>query len=141
MNAKQYLSQLRSLDRKIAARMEEVKRLKAERTFLQGVSYDRDRVQTSATGNAQFERLADIITDTERKVVELARLRHRIMMQIEAMDKPEHTEILQLRYVENERFEAIACTMGYTYSWTVQLHGHALQAFYNKWLKPQENGV
>ena len=134
MNAKNYLNQLRTLEMTIAARKAEVERLKAERTYLKGVSYDSDRVKTSGTPGAQFERLADIIADTERNVVELAEKRHKIITEIDGLEKPEYVEILQLRYLERQRFESIACTMGYTYSWTVQLHGIALQAFAKKYL-------
>lgn len=134
MNAKNYLNQLRTLEMTIAARKAEVERLKAERTYLKGVSYDGDRVQTSGSPGAQFERIADIIADTERNVVELAEKRHRIITEIDGLEKPEYVEILQLRYLERQRFESIACTMGYTYSWTVQLHGIALQAFAKKYL-------
>ena len=70
MTAKTYLNQLRSLEATIAARKAEAERLKAERTYLQGVSYDSDRVQHSASHNAQFEHLADIIADTERHITE-----------------------------------------------------------------------
>ena len=134
MNAKNYLNQLRTLEMTIAARKAEVERLKAERTYLKGVSYDGDRVQSSGSPGAQFERIADIIADTERNVVELAEKRHRIITEIDGLEKPEYVEILQLRYLERQRFESIACTMGYTYSWTVQLHGIALQAFAKKYL-------
>lgn len=139
MNAKNYLNQLRTLEMTIAARKAEVERLKAERTYLKGVSYDGDRVQTSGTPGAQFERLADIIADTERNVVELAEKRHRIITEIDGLEKPEYVEILQLRYLERQRFEVIACTMGYTYSWTVQLHGIALQAFAKKYLNDEKS--
>ena len=139
MTAKTYLNQLRSLEATIAARKAEAERLKAERTYLQGVSYDKDRVQSSSSHNAQFEKLADIIADTERSVVELAEKRHRIITEIDGLEKPEYVEILQLRYLERQRFEVIACTMGYTYSWTVQLHGIALQAFAKKYLNDEKS--
>lgn len=139
MTAKTYLNQLRSLEATIAARKAEAERLKAERTYLQGISYDSDRVQHSASHNAQFEHLADIIADTERHITELARKRHLIISQIDGLQRPEYVEILQLRYIERQRFEAIACTMGYTYSWTIQLHGIALQAFAKKYLSGENS--
>lgn len=134
MNAKNYLNQLRTLEMTIAARKAEVERLKAERTYLKGVSYDSDRVQTSGSPGAQFERLADIIADTERNVVELAEKRHRIINQINGLQKPEYIELLQLRYLEHQKFEAIACTMGLSYVRVTHLHGEALLAFQKKYL-------
>lgn len=134
MNAKYYLSQLRGLEATIAVRKAEVERLIKERTYLQGVSYDKDRVQSSASHNAQFEKLADIIADTERSVVELAEKRHRIIEQINGLQKPEYIELLQLRYLERQKFEAIACTMGLSYVRVTHLHGEALLAFQKKYL-------
>ena len=134
MNAKHYLLQLRKLEAAIAARKAEVERLTSERTYLQGLSYDKDRVQSSASHNAQFERIADIIADTERSVVELAEKRHKIIAQIEALEKPEHVEVLQLRYIEQERFESIACTMGKSYTRVIHIHGEALEEFRKKYL-------
>ena len=134
MNAKYYLSQLRGLETTIAARKAEVERLNKERTYLKGVSYDSDRVQSSASHNAQFEKLSDIIADTERSVVELAEKRHRIINQINGLQKPEYIELLQLRYLEHQKFEAIACTMGLSYVRVTHLHGEALLAFQKKYL-------
>ena len=129
MTAKAYLTQLRTLEVRIAARKAEADKLRQERTYLQGVSYDKDRVQASASHNAQFERLADIIADTERGITELAQRRHLILSQIDGLQKPEWVELLQLRYVEYQCFEAIACTMGYSYPRIVHIHGEALAAF------------
>ena len=135
MTAKQYLNQLRSLEASINARKAEAEKLRQERTYLQGVSYDKDRVQSSPTHNAQFEHLADIIADTERSITELAQKRHRIISQIEKLSKPEYVEILQLRYLEYQRFESIACTIGYSYIHVIRLHGEALMDFTKRYLQ------
>lgn len=134
MNAKQYLSQLRGLEAIIAARKTEAAKLRQERTYLQGVSYDKDRVQTSGNHNAQFEKLADIIADTERETVRLAQKRHLIISQIEHLGNAQYVELLQLRYLEYQKFEAIACTMGLSYVRVTHLHGEALLAFQKKYL-------
>ena len=68
MSAKNYLNQLRTLEAIISARKAEVEKLKAERTYLKGVSYDSDRVQSSSSPGAQFEHLADIIADAEARL-------------------------------------------------------------------------
>lgn len=135
MTAKQYLNQLRSLEMSIITRKAEADKLRQERTYLQGVSYDKDRVQSSPTHNAQFEHLADIIADTERTITELAKKRHRIISQIEQLENPAYVEILQLRYLEYQRFESIACSMGYSYTRIIHLHGEALLDFTKHFLR------
>lgn len=135
MTAKQYLNQLRSLEISISTRKAEAEKLRQERTYLQGASYDKDRVQSSPTHNAQFEHLADIIADTERSITELAKKRHRIINQIEQLENPAYVEILQLRYLEYQRFESIACSMGYSYIHVIRLHGEALMDFTRRFLK------
>ena len=39
-----------------------------------------------------------------------------------------------IRHIDDERFEAIACSMGYSYGRIVHMHGEALQAFGRKYL-------
>ena len=48
MNAKQYLNQLRTIEAVIRARKGQLERLRKEQTFLPGIAYDTERVQTSA---------------------------------------------------------------------------------------------
>ena len=67
-------------------------------------------------------------------MVELAEKRHRIINQINGLQKPEYIELLQLRYLEHQKFEAIACTMGLSYVRVTHLPGEALLAFQKKYL-------
>ena len=59
---------------------------------------------------------------------------HDIINEIEGMSNPNHIELLKLRYIDNERFEAIACTMGYSYDHVIRMHGEALAAFGHMYL-------
>lgn len=131
MNVKMYLNQVRTLEAVIGARKKQLDRLRKERTYLQGVSYDRDRVQTS--GNPDPNRGSDVLLDLEyeiaQKVEASYRVRDRIIGEIERLENPLYVQLLLLRYIDGLRFEEIACRMSYSYIHTTRLHGEALRAF------------
>ena len=131
MNAKQYLNQLRTIEAVIRARKGQLERLRAEQTFISAVSYDADRVQTS--GNTDPMRGVDHLLSLEQEImqkVEAAeRIRSRIIDEIESLQNPLYVSILLHRYIDGQKFEAIACDMGYSYVYVTHLHGEALQAF------------
>lgn len=128
---KQYLSRLRALEAVITARKKLLDRLRKERTYLSGIQYDKDRVQTSSNGDVMraSDRLIDLERDIERKVTRAVRLRETIITEIWAVETPQYVTLLLQRYVDGKRFEEIACDMGYSYVRITHMHGEALQAF------------
>lgn len=52
--------------------------------------------------------------------------RYEIEKIISTLDEPDLQRLLRYRYINNEKFEAIAQKMGYGYEWTCRLHGQAL---------------
>ena len=90
-------------------------------------------MQTSPDGGSGFskavEELVSLQLEIEKRIQQLTKKRHDIITQIERMRNPNHIELLKLRYIDNERFESIACSMGYSYDHIIRMHGEALQAF------------
>ena len=117
MNAKQYLNQLRTIEAVIRARKGQLERLRKEQTFLPGIAYDMERVQTSVNPDPMkpSDRLLDLEREIAAKVEAAERVRGRIIDEIESL--------------HGMKFEAIACQMGYSYVYVTHLHGEALQAF------------
>jgi hypothetical protein len=134
MTAKEYLSKLRWAEVVIAARKSELAKLDAEYKYLSGITYDRDRVQTSPTGDMfpQSDRRIDLALSIKQSITELQLFRAEIVKQIAALDDPNHVRILTERYVNNQSFDSIAALMNYSYDWITHLHGEALQAFTRK---------
>ena len=130
-SVKAYLSRLRALETVIASRKRLLDRLRRERTYISGVRYDKERVQTSgdADQNRDSDRLIDLERDIARKVEKAVVLRESMIAEIEQVQSPQYVALLLHRYVDGMRFEEIACEMGYSYARVTHLHGEALQAF------------
>ena len=131
MNAKQYLYQLRTIEAVIRARKGQLERLRKEQTFLPGIAYDMERVQTSVNPDPMkpSDRLLDLEREIAAKVEAAERVRGRIIDEIETLQNPLYVSILLYRYIHGMKFEEIACQMGYSYVYVTHLHGEALQAF------------
>ena len=131
MNAKQYLNQLRTIEAVIRARKGQLERLRKEQTFLPGIAYDMERVQTSANPDPMkpSDRLLDLEREIAAKIETAERMRSRIIDEIESLQNPLYVTILIERYVEGLNFEKIADQMRYSYMYVIHLHGEALQNF------------
>lgn len=137
MTPKQFLGQLRKIAANIEVLQEELTRLRS-RLESTTVQLSTDRVQTSQTG----DRFADAIADLADKelyymdmVEEYERLRQRIVDLILGMDNPIHVQVLYGRYVKGRSLSAIANELAYSYDRIKHVHGEALQAFDEKYLR------
>ena len=134
MTPKEYLSQIRKLKLLIEQRQKELDLL-AEKNLsaLSGIDYSRISVKGARSGGAPFEQTAIKAADLGEEVATLIRkytdLQHKIIGEIQALDRPEYMQVLYARYVENKRLEEIAHEMNYDYNYIRRLHGRALQAF------------
>ena len=134
MTPKEYLSQIRKLKLLIEQRQKELDLL-AEKNLsaLSGIDYSRISVKGSRSGGAPFEQTAIKAADLGEEVAALIRkytdLQHKIIGEIQALDRPEYMQVLYARYVENKRLKEIAHEMNYDYNYIRRLHGRALQAF------------
>ena len=134
MTPKEYLSQIRKLKLLIEQRQKELDLLaKKNLSALSGIDYSRISVKGSRSGGAPFEQTAIKAADLGEEVAALIRkytdLQHKIIGEIQALDRPEYMQVLYARYVENKRLEEIAHEMNYDYNYIRRLHGRALQAF------------
>lgn len=133
MTAKEYLGQIRKAEIMIRIRAQELQKLKEDTAYISAIRYDKVRVQTSPDGGSGFSKAVEesvsLQLEIEKRIQQLTKKRHDIITQIERMRNPNHIELLKLRYIDNERFESIACSMGYSYDHIIRMHGEALQAF------------
>ena len=131
MKAKDYLMQIRLLDVRIDANIEELERLKAMATkvtsALQGDVVSRSRgADTMANAVAKIISLQETIN---RDVDAYVDLKQAALDLLSKVDNPTHYSILYGRYILYKTWEQIACDIGFTYQWVCQLHGVALQEF------------
>lgn len=141
MKAKTYLSEIHLQRNRCRILEEQAEQLRSQIEGVKGITYDKDKVQTSVT-NAVEDQLAKLI-DIERKFTkELVKFNAMFLhreQQIAKMGKPEYVRILQLRYLETDHgqrltLEQIAVITHWSYDHVRHLHGEALAAFGRKYL-------
>lgn len=136
MTAKEYLRQLWQLDREINIKYQELEHLRAS-IGIKAMNRE-DVVNSGQTSDPVAETVTRIIAMEEhinRKIDKLIDLRKKITDQIERMDSRIFRNILTCRYVLMQNWDDVAESVGYERRYCIKLHGRALQAFYNLYLK------
>lgn len=137
MTAKEYLKEIRKIDISIDQKQIEYETLKGSRTYVGGMDYSAERVQTSPDGSG-FTRISDRLADMQKEINDEIDqwhdMRHERIRQIQQLSKVEYVDILFKRYVQYQSLETIASELGFSYNYTCNLHGEALQAFTEKFL-------
>lgn len=143
MTAKEYLSQLWELDRKIQQRTHQVEELKLM-AMGTGAMTDGERVQMSTAGDqlsAKVSRYVDLQRKIEEMIDQYIDQKTTIIGQIQQIDDDRYENILFMRYVQGRDFSDIAHDLGYAYKWTIDLHKLALKEFeriFGKEIKEQD---
>ena len=137
MTAKEYLKEIKKIDVAIDQKQIEYETLKGSRTYIGGMDYSAERVQTSPDGSG-FTRISDRITDMQREINDEIDqwhdMRHERIRQIQQLSKVEYVDILFRKYVQYQSLETIASELGFSYNYTCNLHGEALKEFTEKFL-------
>lgn len=138
MTAKEYLREIKKIDVAIDQKQIEYDTLKRSRTYIGGMDYSDERVQTSVDGSG-FTRISDKLADLQREINDEIDqwhdMRHDRINQIQQLSKVEYVDVLFRRYVQYQSLETIAGDLQKSYHRTCHLHGEALQEFEKKFLK------
>lgn len=121
----------------IQQKMDQLQELQAKAEGLGSMDYSADRVQTSPVDSMSKDVIAivDMGADIRRKLNQYIQTKAKIIDEIQALDDTKHIEILYKRYVEYKTITTVAYEMGYEYTWLCHLHGDALAAFTDKYLR------
>lgn len=142
MTAKEYLQEIRKFDRYIEQKQIEYDSLYRLRGGAGAIDYSKDKVQTSPDGQG-FTRISDKLVDLQNEINKaidrFCQIKHDRIEQIQQLSKVEYSEILFKRYVEYKSLERIAWEMNYSYIYTCQLHGGALNEFEEMFLTNPKN--
>lgn len=135
MDTKQYLSQIKRLDRQIQNKLSELYNLKMMASSI-SVSNEGERVQTSGNKD-QLGAVVAKIVDMEKEVDKMVDLfvdtRSEIIRQIDSMDDLDSYDILSMRYVSGKTFHEISEKTGWSIRKVFSLHGKALLEFEKKY--------
>lgn len=142
MTTKQYLQQIYRLYAQIKQRQEQLDELKAAASGFRAIDYSADRIQSSPSS----DRMADVVgryADMEAEVQELIDAffvkKNLIISQIQSLEDSRYADVLYARYVSFEPFRKIARDLHYDYDYCCRLHGRALKAFEQAYLKEEDS--
>ena len=134
MEAKEYLNQIKNLNRQIQNLDEEIQDLRSEIITVRSTWPDGEIHGSGGTNPVEVavEKLVDGLQriETEQLLLrsKLWAVRNDIINTIGQVQHAECNRLLYLRYVQCEMWEEIAVEMHYTYQWVAgPLHSNALQ--------------
>ncbi len=128
MRAKDFLSQIKKLDRMIVNKRIEIRQLKELANNSAG-EMTGERVQSTPNPQRIAEAIAQYV-DLEREIFQdinkLIDARRDVIGVIEQLSTTEY-DILHKLYVQNITFQDVATAYDRTYSWATTIHGRALK--------------
>ena len=127
MTAKEYLSQAKTLDRRINIELKKIEKL---RSLLE---YRSPSWEGTSGGSSSGDRLSSAISKiveyedrTNKLIDEYTALYGEIDHAIHAIDDEDLVEVLERRYLLYQKWESIAKEMRLDLRWIYRLHGRAL---------------
>ncbi len=131
MNAKEFLEQVRYVDRAIDSKLEQVERLRSEST--RATSLVSGMPRSSSPNLQRLEdtiiKIIDLEHEINRDIDRLVDLKSAARTAINAMASPDERLILELRYLCYKTWPEIAGTMGVSESTLFRAHSLALLNF------------
>lgn len=140
MTAKEYLLNCRKLKVQMENKRRIYDSIRSSIIYLQGISYEKDRVQTSPT-DAMANTMAKLV-DAEQEALdaiwEYQKYLDDCIEKVNSLSRREYVVILSKRYFSEEyrdgRLVQIALDLDYSYERVKHLHGEALMEFQKKYL-------
>lgn len=128
MKAKDYLLQVRRINKLIELKQSEINKLNLY-LGVKAVNYEAERVQSSNTTDRAdlICKIVDFEIELKEYIKQLIDLKKEIMQTIDKLDEADLIKLLYLRYFDFKTWEEIAITMNYSYRWILKLHGISLQ--------------
>lgn len=138
MTAKDYLGQIKKLDICIRQKENELRDLKSIIYSVPASNFGDERVRRSLK-NTTYSKVDDSI-ELEQIIAkqknDYIKTKHRIIDEIQKLNRSDYITLLTARYIEFKTFEQIADEMGYSYRHITRLHKDALIDFANTILCP-----
>lgn len=123
---KEYLYQIKKLDRMINNKLNELEKWKSVCEYPNVPAYRMEKVQSSG-GRMSFavENYITVEGEIQEAIQDLMEVKRDVIGTIEKLPLPEY-EVLYEKYVNFKEFQDIADQMDKSYSWTTSVHGRGL---------------
>lgn len=137
MTAKAYLRSIKYLDAAINAKQRELDRLRHDAENVRGVTYDKDKVQSSAQSDCIkiIDRIIDLSNEINSEIDKLIDLKAEAREKISRVYNKKFISLLTDIYINGITLEQEAEKMGKSCETIKNWHGQALQIF------RKENGM
>lgn len=131
MTAKDYLNHIRSLDRKLRIKEQQLLQLHRDIGSLKAVDCTREKVSGTPHMDIadKIAQVDELITQINTEWDELIRTREEARRLIEQLQDAREQQVLSARYILCETWEQIAVDMRITGRHVFRLHGQALKNF------------
>ena len=138
-DAKSMLRKIKLYDACINSKIEELERLKDMVTHIT-TAFGSEPVVGCGNGDKignTVAKIVDLQNEINQEIDNFVDLKRQVNKILGFMENPYQMQVLHKRYFRYEKWEQIACDMGYSYQGVLKLHGRGLQAF-EKILKKQK---
>lgn len=132
ISARDYLKQLEILDMQINDDLAELHNMKLSACSTGGIDYSKDRVQSSTVGDKLYK---DVVRYTmfeeqiNKEIDEFFDAKNQIIREIRGLHDKRYIQVLTKIYVQFKSVKNAAQEMKLSYSYTIDLHKQALEAF------------
>lgn len=132
LSAREYLSQLRVIDTKINQKIEQLAEMKSNATCTGGVDYNKERVQTSLSGDKLCNDVTRYVAFDDEINADIDRFinaKNQIVNEIQGLNVDNYIKVLFKVYVQFKSIRQTAKEMKKSYSYVIELHKKALLTF------------
>ena len=132
MTAKEYLEEIAKFDVCIDQKQQLLDSMKKNRTYIKGIDYSRERVQTTYDPGNQTDK-SDEMYDLEREINANIDAFHEMKNErldlIQLLSDARHIDVLYKCYIDYMSIEQIAVAIGYSYSRTSDFYREGMKKF------------
>lgn len=129
MTTKQYLNQVRNLDKRVNAKLDELSSLRALTEKVTASYSEKVQASTSDTFTSNVAKIVDLEKEIDAEIDRLIRLRERITKEIDNMPSNIYSALLSSRYLEGKTWEDVAEMLHYDERQIFRIHENALKEF------------
>lgn len=131
MTAKEYLRSIKYLDNAINAKQRELDRLRHDAENIKAISYDKDKVQSSAPSDSTkiIDKIIDLSKEINSEIDRLIDLKAEARAKINRVYNNKLVSLLTNLYINGYTFEQTAENLDVNYRTVCRWHGQALQIF------------
>ncbi|MCH5297854.1 MAG: hypothetical protein J1E85_09310 [Ruminococcus sp.] len=133
VNAKEYLKSIRTLDRRIKIKEEELYSLQLNLAQISSQALN-ERVLSSSTNDTMkaVDEIVDMQAEIRREICNFVHLKNEARNKINQLSDSRYVDILTDYYINCKTWEQVAEDNGYSDRHVRRLHGYALQSFRRK---------